>query len=236
MVVVGVILANLQQLYRLVNQYLLYDTEDKFTDSIHPVRFATITVCNLDPMSATTVKHHLTGNTSSLWRLKRYNNIIDNYVREAIYKKRRDKAKTQAYGELLTSSAYYANMGPDEAKLVGHQFHDFIIDCVYEQKPCDRKWDFFPFYDSNFYNCYSFNPVLHGHGQRRHQGKYCNLTGPSNGLSMILYTESDVPNQTSVFMNRTYVEQSNAAHSGKDRRFSSSKSIFQNFFGHGFLT
>ena len=87
-------------------------------------------------------------------------------------------------GRLQQPIGYYENIG-EESLLVGHQSHDFILGCTFSQTACAHS-NFTLFQNAQYFNCYTF----HG-GSRTDVNAISTMSGPHQGLSLVLYLEND---------------------------------------------
>ena len=86
---------------------------------------------------------------------------------------------------LQSTTGVFNNLQQSDIIEIGHSIENLVLDCTYAGLKCNLSTDFQRFQDSSFYNCYTFtgSDVT----TERDIG-----SGPSNGLSLILYLESSV--------------------------------------------
>ncbi|XP_070564510.1 uncharacterized protein [Ptychodera flava] len=74
-------------------------------------------------------------------------------------------------------------LSAEEIKEYGHQAEDFILQCSYNERPCNHS-DFKPFQDIVYGNCYTFN-----HGTDGDVIRNATKSGAQYGLKLTLFTE-----------------------------------------------
>ncbi|XP_070562378.1 uncharacterized protein [Ptychodera flava] len=76
-------------------------------------------------------------------------------------------------------------LSQEEVRRMGHQGHDLIVQCTYDQQECSVT-DFHQFQNDVYGNCYTFN-----HGKNGSVLRKASNTGSEFGLKLTLYTEQD---------------------------------------------
>ncbi|XP_070565681.1 acid-sensing ion channel 2-like [Ptychodera flava] len=75
-------------------------------------------------------------------------------------------------------------LSKDEVHKYGHQLEDFVLQCTYDEKPCNISQDFYTFQDHLYGNCFKFN-----HGRDGLPVFHATRTGSSYGLKLTLFLE-----------------------------------------------
>lgn len=169
-VIIGFTAATLQ-LSLLVRKYLIYQVVEvsRIRDGM-PVQFPAISICNIAAISLTKIKKLLAQETSNAKDWFNFTQMF-NFSHQQ---------------ERLTSiQGFYENMGK-EAKMIGYDIKDFMLHCRFNQELCKPE-NFTRFFESTYYNCYTFNS-----GQLQEK-ILMHATGPQNGLSLIAYLDNDDP-------------------------------------------
>nr|XP_006818286.1 PREDICTED: uncharacterized protein LOC102801560 [Saccoglossus kowalevskii] len=73
---------------------------------------------------------------------------------------------------------------PEEIYNYGHQLNDFILQCSFDQQPCNMSEDFTTFQDDKYGNCFEFNRAEPG--RKTHDAT---RTGANFGLKLTLFME-----------------------------------------------
>ena len=188
----------------LVEQFLGYPTEQVTRVELESVEFPSVTICNIQPISFTTGLEYLADSSSSL-------NYWERMTREYFLSEATENMTTEdreyLYNRLTQPSGYFENIG-DEYREIGIQPRDFVLRCTFGIKDCvPENFTYFP--SPTYYNCYTFNG-----GNYTVDSLTTRSTGPQNGLSLILYLESD---NGDMLYNGTYHTLSNVANAAGAR-------------------
>jgi hypothetical protein len=172
---------NVYHVVELVNQYLRYPSEQISQVQYEQINFPSVTLCNIQPMSLTTSQAYAQ-NQSTLYY--RWDNITLEYLAEVASSLNRSDEFETLYNRLRQPTGFFENIG-HEAQEIGHQSHDFLLDCTFGLEHCDFE-NFTYFQSPTYYNCFTFNG-----GNLSKENLIARSTGPQEGLSLIMYLESD---------------------------------------------
>ncbi|XP_070566951.1 degenerin mec-10-like [Ptychodera flava] len=75
-------------------------------------------------------------------------------------------------------------LSKDEVHKYGHQLEDFVLQCTYDEKPCNISQDFYTFQDHMYGNCFKFN-----HGKDGLPVFHATRPGSNYGLKLTLFLE-----------------------------------------------
>ena len=167
----------------LTAHYLSFTSEVKWQVSVDEIVFPSVSLCNIQPMSIIAAEQLMTNTSSQFY--KWYN--ITRYLKQLSWPHFDDEQRRSMQamlGRLQQPIGYYENIG-DESLLVGHQSHDFILGCTFSQTACAHS-NFTLFQNAQYFNCYTF----HG-GSRTDVNAISTMSGPHQGLSLVLYLEND---------------------------------------------
>ena len=164
----------------LVEQFLRYPSEEVSRVIYSTIEFPSVTVCNIQPFSLSE-RDKIDKNLTSKYRY--WDQITDEYFKDLMTHYNITEESEQLFNRLKQPVGFYENIG-DEVSILGHKKQDFIIGCTFGGHYCTAA-NFTHFIDPNFYNCFTFNGG--GHNKQLKSRS----TGPQEGLSMILYLESD---------------------------------------------
>ena len=166
----------------LVTNYRDFPSEVEWRVTIAEITFPSVSICNVQPVSATSAEELLRDNTSRFYAWNELTNRLADY--ESVLDGEKLEQLLIVEGRLRQSVGCYENIG-NESQLVGHQAPDFIVGCSFSQSACSWR-DFAFFHNAQFFNCYTFN------------GEYSDdvsvirtMSGPYEGLSLVLYLEHD---------------------------------------------
>jgi Amiloride-sensitive sodium channel len=166
------------------------------------VEFPSITICNLQPVSAST---SAIMNSDPRTKLHQWNNATRDYFEHLDAQNESTTHEyDMMYDRMRGPRGFFENIGIAEASVIGHQAHDFIIHCTFSKALCSAD-NFSWFASADFYNCYTFNGVDlavagdvngtldgdAGGGRQQRQPLIASSTGPESGLSLTLYLEND---------------------------------------------
>ena len=172
----------------LLAHYLSFRSEVKWQVSVAKISFPSVSVCNIQPMSPTTAEELLMDPNSNFYR---WYNATQNLQEAKDYLEDIDRLKEYETFEsrLQQPIGYYENIGA-EAQVVGHAAMDFILGCTFSQNRCSHELNFTLFQSAQYFNCYTFNG---GGGGGEHKGEelVSTMSGPHEGLSLVLYLEND---------------------------------------------
>ncbi len=150
-------------LYFICSSYLKYE----FTESTHErrgeVRFPEISFCNMKGVSSTNFAAAAKNNS----KIK----AVFDHMNSA-----------QDANEELYQSDYTSFVGEEDAPLMGHRLHDFVLRCQFDRKPC-KDDDFVQFVFPPFVNCFTF--VGQKDTEMKTRGE------KDSGLTMSMYLEPD---------------------------------------------
>ena len=172
---------NLFHISSLVIQYLRFPSEQTSTIELAAVDFPSVTVCNIQPISWTEKQKFLQDNST---RFFYWDNITYNYLKNMSSDLGKSEEFEFVYNRLRQPVGFFENIG-EEAQLVGHQPDDFIMRCKFGAKDCSHA-NFTYFQDPMYFNCYTFNG-----GNLSKEKLISRTTGPQEGLSLVMYLESD---------------------------------------------
>ena len=177
LVIIGFTAATLQ-LSLLVSKYLSFQVVEvsNMKDGM-PVEFPSVTVCNIAAMSLTKVNELLeTGSDIMDWLT--FVGVTNFGEQDA---------------RMDSIQAFYENL-PTEARYIGHDLNNFIVNCRFNQKSCVES-NFTLFFDGkNYFNCFTFNSGYDFERQKPKEEKLLmHATGPQNGLSLIISLDNEDP-------------------------------------------
>lgn len=191
----------------LVSYYLQFPTELKTEVEMASIDFPSVTICNIQPISQTNAKQLQDDNTSLYYR---WDNITKNYLRTLALKYNASQKYQELYNRLRQPIGFFENIG-SEAIIVGHQSLDLLNSCTFGIKQCNLI-NFSFYQDPAYYNCHTFNG---GQIVGNEQSKLTvRSSGQQEGLSLILYLESDNGDQ---LYNGTYYTYSNIGNAAGTR-------------------
>nr|URS64679.1 FMRFamide-gated sodium channel-like 2 [Malacoceros fuliginosus] len=172
--------ANVTHVLTLVLQYRAFPSEQVSDVELSSIEFPSVTICNIQPMSVSTGLEMMQDPSTQLYQ---WDNLTQFYYDMAKKDGNLSYEEELKYNRLKQPIGYFENIG-DEATRVGHQPRDFLLSCTFGYRQC--TWDNFTFFQSpTYYNCYTFN------GNKSSENLVARTTGPQEGLSLILYLESD---------------------------------------------
>ena len=154
-------------LYSIISTFLQYKSSESAYKIRDGYRFPDITLCNLNGISAQNLKEAAERNSD-----------IKAYYKTLVSTNISDRNDLPA-----GPGALFWALG-DEAYDVGHSFHDFILECRFEEGRCKND-DFVLLPFPAFFNCFTFK-----------RGRNVELTktnGLRAALSMTFYLEPDNP-------------------------------------------
>ncbi|CAH1782518.1 unnamed protein product [Owenia fusiformis] len=176
----------------LIDKYLGFPSEEtQFVDQSW-IEFPSVTICNINAMSRITRKKMLEDNSTLLYKWHDYvNNRFEALVSDLADGYSLEGSNLLDTLELLYNrvhlpTGYLENIG-EEALEVGHKLNDLVVDCTFGITKCHAV-NFTAFFESTYYNCYTFNG---GNVSTSHNNLITRTTGPQEGLSIIMYLESD---------------------------------------------
>ena len=194
-------------------EYLEYNTLDMFSSKATSIDLPSVTICNLKPHSTSKKYDLLANETSDLFWWRRE---LAGPIRHDLLLAPNSSAEDQhMYRQFLTPQGYYENMARSEARYVGHDLDDFITRCEYDRFECPRHKTSF-FQHPIYYNCYTLNTRTK-ESDYRYQIR---SMGPANGLSVIVFLESDAHRADGSHKDGTYYRTSNTANAGEIFLFS----------------
>lgn len=178
LVIIGFTAATLQ-LSLLVSKYLSFQVVEvsNMKDGM-PVEFPAVTICNIAAMSLTKVNELLGKESSDIMNWLIFINGTNFGEQDA---------------RMDSNQAFYENL-EEEARYVGHDLDNFIVNCRFNQMECDPS-NFTLYFDGkNYFNCYTFNS---GYDFQKKAAKdeklLMHATGPQNGLSLIISLDNEDP-------------------------------------------
>lgn len=166
---------------QLFGTFLEYNTEE-VTDisySSGGLELPSVTVCNINPISP----------SKSNYMTEKQQEYVDiltmlSYLQNATAMGKVDFVNNHIFRLMSPIGLYEHDLeAPEQA---GQTFTDFVIKCRIYGETCKGEY-FSKVVDSQYYNCYMFN----GFEVPKNQTISLATTGPQNGLSLILYLESD---------------------------------------------
>ncbi|XP_013400770.1 FMRFamide-activated amiloride-sensitive sodium channel-like [Lingula anatina] len=179
--VIGAICATTYQLSEVCIKFFNYPSEEMTRTTYGRTEMPSITLCNINPISPSK-------QGDAQQKQNTYIGVLTmlSYLENATKLNRSDAANSHVF-RLLSATGLYEHdeNAPDE---VGTSFQDFVIGCTFDMQPCGIN-QFSKFVDAQYYNCYTFN------GLNVNDSLVSMSTGPRNGLSLILYLESDSDTQ-----------------------------------------
>ena len=182
-ITIGAYIGNGWHISLLVSQYLDYPTEQVARVLFSAIEFPSITICNIQPLSFSTGLEILNDRNS---RLYYWTNLTDNFLVEndAQSLNLTEDQFEFLFNRLRQPIGYFENIG-NETVIAGHKLEDLLLRCTFPNEPCD--YSNFTFYENpSYFNCYTFNG-----GNVSANNLIAKSTGPSQGLSLIFYLESD---------------------------------------------
>ena len=178
LVIIGFTAATLQ-LSLLVSKFLSYQVVEvsQMKDGM-PVEFPSVTICNIAAMSLTKINAQIQKNTSNIMNWLMFISATNFGEQDA---------------RMDSNQAFYENL-EEEARYVGHDLDNFIINCRFNQKDCTPS-NFTLFFDGkNYFNCYTFNTGYDfDKNQPKEEKLLMHATGPQNGLSLIISLDNEDP-------------------------------------------
>lgn len=135
-----------------------------------PVPFPAVTVCNtghLDMLVVDHIEQFFEGEEqdvvdSSLSEFfDKYTGFQNNVT--SLFRHYPDNIhgrKTQDMIEVSSRLGLVANVGPRSASSAGIKAVDFIIQCQFLSKKCNVTRSFLKYFDSYYFNCFTFNPQV----------------------------------------------------------------------------
>jgi hypothetical protein len=146
----------------------------------NPAVFPKVTICNLNSMT-TEYAYEFLKNFST-------NKAVDIFDQDEMGKL---DLQTQwfYFSSVINEGLEYLdkNSLSEQKKLLGHSWHDSLIDCQFDRASCsadDFSWE----YDRFFGNCYSFNSGMNFSGNKQ-EFKKSILQSSSFGLQIELYVD-----------------------------------------------
>lgn len=171
LVIIGFTAATLQ-LSLLVKKYLQFAVvEVSEMKTGMPVEFPAVTICNIQAISLTKIKHEMERPNSK---------VVDWFKFQ----------QCSRFGEqqirMESTQAFFENLN-QEAKASGHDINDVLLHCRFNQQKCNAT-KFTHFFDGqNYFNCYTFN------SKRLEEKILIQATGPEYGLSLVFALDNDDP-------------------------------------------
>ncbi|CAH1786883.1 unnamed protein product [Owenia fusiformis] len=179
---------------KVVIKYCEFNTKDSIRVSKDEAVFPSVTVCPLTPISRkgmATFRKELAENNSAIDSMLYYNNflyVLGQYnLNISSLQNASEELQllyNQSYKRLHTNAGYYENYQQSERLRYTIKQKDFIPSCKYQSEVCSEE-----LYHSGHhehFNCFTFN------------GPLSNISsldvdsGPSAGLSLILYLDIDL--------------------------------------------
>ncbi|KAK2162126.1 hypothetical protein LSH36_103g02009 [Paralvinella palmiformis] len=175
---------NILHVTLLVGQYLDFPYEQVAQVELSELPFPSITLCNMQPISQTTTAAFVQNETTKVFRWDNITKFFFSSDELGDYDDGGVLSKELLYNRVRQPTGFFENID-DESMLIGHQPMDFLLSCTFGLTRCD--FDNFTYYQSpDFFNCYTFNG-----GNTSRERLIVKSTGPSAGLSLIMYLESD---------------------------------------------
>ena len=176
----------------LVLQYFDYPSEQISRIQVESLKFPSVTLCNIIPVSLTAAGKLMRDNGSEFFRWNNFTKALverERVILEAGGKS--SKLRRLLFSRLQHPTAFYENTG-EEAVQVGHRLDDFVIRCSFGYEECNISESFVLFRSPTYYNCYTFNSLVSGNESNTSRPQIdAKATGPQQGLSIILYLEND---------------------------------------------
>lgn len=167
------------QVSSLILQYLRFPYEQRTTVQAAFVAFPSVTICNLQSISMSTAGDMLKNSSTKFFQW--------NELSSSLFAQAQDNVSSEYefwYDRLRGPQGFYDNIGT-ESRVVGHQEWDFIVGCTYGKNDCALN-SFTYFSSPNYYNCYTYNG-----GNISADKVMTRASGPENGLSLVIYLETD---------------------------------------------
>ena len=167
----------------LVTHFLGFQSEVRLKVELSQIKFPSVTICNTQPMSQSS-RQMMTSDPAT--RIHQWEDVLDNLHQfdglAALLNQTEQFEKLKQ--QLHEPRAYFQNIG-EEYESVGHQLRDLVLGCTFSDQPCAPS-HFAAFTHQDYFNCYTFNG-----GKASGQTIVTQSMGPSAGLSLILYLETD---------------------------------------------
>ena len=162
-------------LHSVISSYLKYSYTDMSEISDASPVFPHVTMCDVGTETNQTYLTHVVHN-STMDELTNLFSLIDNI--EGFTKKYGlEKHSFFLRNILQTAETTIANLGSNKSQEVGVDLSDLLVHCTFGKHLCSMD-QFHLYHHNKFYNCYTY---------KLGQNSTSFLTGPEEGLSMILY-------------------------------------------------
>ena len=180
------------QLALLIQKYLTYPKKVEIEIMPAAVPFPAISLCNmrsLDVMVLNTFNKIFLSNSLPplIWNrtvvprfVNKYMETVSRYYPMYL----REDLDLKIFQTVLTRNLIASNIDSRTVASAGVSFNEFIVTCLYGNKDCNRTADFTQFFDSYYYNCFTFRapPTPSGDGIQ--------AEGLANGWSTIVLAGS----------------------------------------------
>lgn len=167
-------------LFSSINLYLEYPVQKVSTLVQKPIKFPEVSFCNQVPISPGSLQVERNNTNSGYSSFQ--SQINDTTGFNELY--RSISQINYSLSDLLHSQGIlYSNVNHSELSQIGHSLRDMVLYCSYGGVACDMDLDFKQFLSPVYLNCFTFTG-------KSSVGKSSIGSGPSNGLSLILFLDS----------------------------------------------
>ncbi len=162
-----------------VKIYMDQPLEMKRIPSTDRINFPSVTLCNIAAISSSIFDKLVRNRTTLTSQWYRRMENFDNYW-EYFSKLNRTSQFYDIQARLQMPKGYFENIDLDEIRALSHHLEDMIISCSFGQADCNISV-FQTFLSSDYYLCYTISVD---------DWTYAHSTGPTSGLSLVLYLEA----------------------------------------------
>lgn len=166
----------------LLTLYQSRPQEVKMVDTTGHADFPGVTVCNIYPISRSSYDEQLANEASSTYQWYQITKIFD-ALKPSFDALNMSVEFEKMQTRLKSPMGYFENVG-GEFIFLSHQQKDFSLGCYIGDTPCRAS----TFRSANYYQCYTL--------KSQDDAMEVMTTGPTAGLSLILYLENDNANRS----------------------------------------
>jgi len=152
------------QITDVVRRYLSYPTKVNIEVDAIPVPFPDVSVCNMRPIDFQVFntlnrlfienpssKNHISSNESQF--VRDYMRILAKY--QLVYDKNYASYRS-VFDEVLSRASFAANIPEEVVSSAAIQLDEFLVTCYLGDNRCNLTTDFTTFFDSYYYNCFTY--------------------------------------------------------------------------------
>ncbi len=176
-------------LYFVVSNYLKFNHTEATSVSEAPPEFPHVTLCDVSSETNESFAKYLTAENPEDFFLSDMMFLFENFDTLVKRYNHSQKEVKQLWNRLQSAEAMVANLGVAASTEVGVTLQEMLVECRFGPEPCAEE-NFTLFQHNRFFNCFTYQPQ---------QNSPTVLTGPEEGLSLILYKVGDTHLKTQNF-------------------------------------